>query len=112
MKHWGRKAPGIAAKMMTTLKPFLVKEAFGLNLKSGGAKRKYWKYILKAKFQQNDTAKEMLLKTAPATLVEQARFPREDNYWNASISKDGKSLIGRNVMGKMVEFIRDFELNE
>lgn len=110
MKHWGKKAPGIVAKMMTTLEPALMKASFGLRLKARGAKRKYWKCILKAKFQQNKAARETLLKTAPHTLVEQARFPRESKYWDVSISKDGQSLIGQNVMGRMVQYVRDFGL--
>ena len=114
VKHWGKKAPGIVAKMVTTLKPPLSKEAFGLVFKPAGTrtKRKYWKCLLQAKFEQNPAAKQLLLETAPSTLVEQARFPRASNYWDASIAKDGQTLIGRNVMGRMVQCIRDSMLNE
>jgi predicted NAD-dependent protein-ADP-ribosyltransferase YbiA (DUF1768 family) len=109
MKHWGRKAPGIVAKMVTTLKPpLLAKEALGLHFKrTGTTKHKYWNCILKAKFEQNADAKRILLHTAPSTLVEQARFPRASNYWDASIAEDGQSLIGHNVMGRLVQHTRD-----
>jgi predicted NAD-dependent protein-ADP-ribosyltransferase YbiA (DUF1768 family) len=113
MKHWGKKGPGIAAKMVMNLKPALAKEAFGLHLKARGAKRKvYWKCLLKAKFQQNEDARKTLLSTAPNTLVEQARYPGKNNYWDAFITKDRKSLIGRNVMGRLVQYMRDYGLND
>jgi predicted NAD-dependent protein-ADP-ribosyltransferase YbiA (DUF1768 family) len=112
LRHWGQKGPGIAAKMVVNLKPALAKEAFGLHLKARGARRKaYWKCLLAAKFQQNEDARQRLLSTAPNTLVEQARYPRENNYWDAFITKDRKRLIGRNVMGRMVQHMRDHGLN-
>ena len=109
MKFWGKRAPGIVAKMMSTLKGDLRKRAFGLDLKEegAGASLKYWKLILIAKFEQNGHAKQILQASAPHVLVEKARLPRESNYWNASISKDGKTLIGKNVMGKLLQHVRD-----
>ena len=107
MKHWGKKAPGIVAKMMTTLKPSLLQEAFGIRLNAKGGSLGCWKHILTAKFQQNEVAKKRLLATAPHTLVEQARFPRDSNYWDAFVSKDGQTLVGRNMMGRMLQLVRD-----
>ena len=65
-----------------------------------------WEPILTAKFMQNDTAREILLSTKSATLVEFSRFPGETrNYWGAFIGKDG-SVQGKNVMGRFVMRIR------
>lgn len=118
MKHWGAKAPGIVAKMMTTLKADLLLEAFGMKLGApsiadnsrflGGGD--VWRLILKAKFEQNEVALRRLRATAPHTLVEQARFPRESNYWNAYVVPGSSKLIGKNMMGRMLQQVRDHEL--
>lgn len=113
-KHWGHKAPGIVAKMMTTLKPALAKDAFGLSMRSkivegrgGNTKLGCWPLILKAKFQQNPRALAVLRSTAPRTLVEKCRFPRKENFWGAYVGKDGTSIVGHNVMGRLLQDIRD-----
>ena len=106
LKHWGAKAPGIVAKMVTTLKPGLSERAFGIRLlRRPGRNLKCWGPILKAKFDQNQAARRRLRATAPATLVEQARFPRASNYWDASVV--GDALVGHNVMGRLVQRVRD-----
>jgi hypothetical protein len=102
VRHWGAKAPGIVAKMVTTLQPGLAEQALGLRLKARGAGLGCWPHILRAKFEQNEAPRRVLLGTAPATLVEQARFPRASNYWAAFVRPDG-TLVGQNTMGRLVQ---------
>ena len=109
-KHWGPKAPGIVAKMVTTLKPGLAEQAFGLRLKARGAGLGCWPHILRAKFDHNESARRVLLRTAPATLVEQSRFPRESNFWAAYVRPDG-ALVGHNAMGRLVQSERERRLS-
>lgn len=117
MRHWGVKAPGIVAKMMSNLDSKVAYEAFGLHIKPSQSEGKhgspslmdYWPLILRAKFEQNPRAMHVLRSSAPYTLVEKSRFPRENNFWGAYVcsKEDGTQVIGRNMMGRLIQDVRD-----
>ena len=112
-KKWGKKAPGIIAKMVSNLDTGLSSPTFGIHLKKRALKRDYnvlfaiWRPILLAKFQQNEEARKTLLKTGDATLVEKSRFPGESkNFWGGYVGADGR-IQGYNLMGKFMMAMRN-----
>ena len=117
MQTWGRKAPGIAAKMVSNLPGLLTKPALGIEWdeqrhvnKDFDTQFKIWGPILFAKFEQNDDARRVLLGTYPAKLVETERFPKPKAVWSAFIRPfaDGTyELVGGNLMGQLIEYVRD-----
>lgn len=115
MKAWGKKGPGIVALMASNLKDATAKTALGISKHSGSIAKgkdfksqlKVWKHILKAKYTHNEDARELLVSTAPYQLVERARFNRESNYWGAFHDLENGVFVGQNMMGKLMQYVRD-----
>lgn len=113
--YWGsRGSVGIVALMAAKLDGAVAEQALGITLtrawtpaRDFDTQLQIWEPILKAKFEQNDEARALLASTAPYTLVEAARFRRPSNYWNAYIQKADGVLVGENMMGRLLQHVRD-----
>ena len=118
MAYWGaRRCCGIVAQMASRLEPSLAARGLNLRMAPGWtyepdfeSQLQIWEQILVAKYEQNEAARRALVSTAGHTLVERARFKRSgSNYWNAFVQRDpdGVRLIGHNMMGRLLQFVRD-----
>ena len=119
-KQWRMKGPGIVAKFIVS-DPRRAR-AFGIKIVESSsttttsallpfeAQLQIWRPILLAKFEQNRDAYDVLMSTVPYHLVEQARFPRKSNFWNAHLCQKTEEevvITGENMFGRLLEHVRD-----
>lgn len=70
---------------------------------------KIMRWCLRVKLSQNfDEFARLLLATKDRAIVEQSR---RDTYWGAKLSEDGATLVGQNVLGRLLMELREKLLN-
>ncbi len=115
--YWGvtRACRGIAPRMIAELPPSVAKEVFGLDMSPYDKDREgafeaemlLWRPILLAKFTQNPPMLQILRSTAPALLVDYARFRKTTQYWSGFLDAKEGRIIGKNMMGRILTALRD-----
>jgi ribA/ribD-fused uncharacterized protein len=66
---------------------------------------KIMRWCLRVKLAQNfDEFGRLLLATREKQIVEQSR---KDDYWGAKLSVDGETLVGQNVLGRLLMELRE-----
>lgn len=66
---------------------------------------KIMRWCLRVKLNQNfDEFSRLLLATKERPIVEQSR---RDTYWGAKLSEDGTTLVGQNVLGRLLMELRE-----
>jgi ribA/ribD-fused uncharacterized protein len=71
---------------------------------------KVMRWCLRVKLAQNfDEFGRLLLATREKQIVEQSR---KDDYWGAKLSADGETLVGQNVLGRLLMELRERLLQE